>query len=145
VTRKLLLAGRVLLGVVFLYAAYTKLVIPWQLFALSIDSYQWLPEWGVILTARVLPWAELAIGVLLVSGWLLRWTAAATAALLGAFWLLMFRAYLLGFGIDCGCFGIGQALGPGTLVRDGLLVLLAVAVTGGALTVARTKTTTGGL
>jgi hypothetical protein len=53
------LALRLLLGAVFVYAAYTKLRQSWLLFALSIDSYQLLPEWAVYAVARTLPAAEL--------------------------------------------------------------------------------------
>ena len=41
--RRLRLVLRLLLGAVFVYAAYTKLRQSWLLFALSIDSYQLLP------------------------------------------------------------------------------------------------------
>ena len=34
---------RVVLGAIFVYAAWAKLRLPWQLFAMSIDSYQLLP------------------------------------------------------------------------------------------------------
>src|SRR6476661_4061515 len=51
---------RLLLAGVFVYAAWTKLRQPWLVFALSIDAYQLLPEWGVLAIARVLPWLELA-------------------------------------------------------------------------------------
>ena len=66
--RRITLVLRVVLAGVFLYAAYTKLRQPWLLFAMSIDAYGLLPEWGVLTTARVLPWLELAIGVLLLTG-----------------------------------------------------------------------------
>lgn len=131
-TDRLLLVGRLILGLVFLYAAYTKLAKPWELFALSIDSYRMLPEWAVILVARTLPWMELLLGLLLVAGLLLRYVAAVATILLGGFWAVMLGAYARGLGIDCGCFGIGQTVGPATLARDGLLVVLAVLVTLGA-------------
>ena len=81
----LLLAGRVALGLVFVYAAYSKLRIPWMLFAMSINSYEILPEPIVILVARMLPWVELLLGLLLIIGWKLRWVAAGATALLVAF------------------------------------------------------------
>ena len=46
---------RLMLAGVFIYAAWTKLRQPWLMFALSIDTYQLLPEWAVLTTARVLP------------------------------------------------------------------------------------------
>jgi uncharacterized membrane protein YphA (DoxX/SURF4 family) len=127
--RVLILLGRVALGVIFLYAAYTKLRLPWAIFAMSINSYQVLPEPLVIFIARVLPWLELALGVLLIAGWKLRYVAAATSALLLGFFVLMVRSYFKGLGIDCGCFGVGEALSVGTLTRDGVLVILSIVLT----------------
>lgn len=126
------LVARCVLGLVFVYAAWTKLAQPWERFALSVDSYGLLPEWGVIVVARALPWLELLLGLLLVAGWLLHYVAPLVTALLAGFWVAMLWAYLRGLGIDCGCFGIGQAVGPATLLRDALLVVLAGFVTLGA-------------
>jgi uncharacterized membrane protein YphA (DoxX/SURF4 family) len=125
----IVLALRIGLAAVFLYAAWTKLRQPWLVFALSIDAYQVLPEWAVLVTARVVPWLEVALGVLLLAGWQLRWVSTACAALLGGFLVLMFSAYLKGMGIDCGCFGLGEAIGPRTLARDSSLLAAAVALT----------------
>lgn len=126
-TGRIILGLRLLLGVVFLYAAYTKLRQPWLVFALSIDAYGLLPEWGVLLTARGLPWLELALGLLLVTGVWLRFVSVAAAALLAVLFTIMLLSFGKGMGIDCGCFGAGEALTAKTLVRDG--VLLASAVT----------------
>ena len=121
------LALRVLLGAVFLYAAYTKLRQSWLLFALSIDSYQLLPEWAVFALARTLPALELVLGVLLIAGVWLRYLSVAAAAILGLFFSVMIVSYFQGAGIDCGCFGVGEPLSARTLARDG--VLLAAAIT----------------
>jgi len=40
----------------------------------------------------------------------------------------MLRAYLSGLGIDCGCFGVGEAVSPATLARDGALLAGAFAL-----------------
>jgi uncharacterized membrane protein YphA (DoxX/SURF4 family) len=117
---------RVTIGAVFLYAAYTKLRDPWALFAMSVDSYKILPEWAVLVVARSLPWFELALGVVLISGIALRHASAVAAALLGVFFTLMIVSYARGLTIDCGCFGPGEALGPKTLLRDGTLLSLAI-------------------
>src|SRR6476661_3555369 len=100
---------RLLLAAVFLYAAWTKLRQPWLLFAMSIDSYHMLPEWAVLTVARTLPWLELALGLLLASGYGLRYAALATSIQLLVFFSVMVRAYSKGLGIDCGCFGVGEA------------------------------------
>ena len=127
--RWVLLVLRIALGAVMLYAAYTKLSQPWLVFALSIDSYQLLPEWAVLFVARTLPWFELVLGVLLIAGIGLRYAAAASSALLLVFFGIMVRSYAKGLGIDCGCFGVGEALTPKTLVRDGILLAMSFFVT----------------
>lgn len=139
-TRLLLLMGRLLLGAVFIYAAYIKfhpaghwdLRGYWILFAMSIDSYHALPEWGVVVLARVLPWFELALGALLIGGWGLRYVASIASVLLIGFFSAMLRAHFKGLEIDCGCFGPGEKLGARTLIRDGLLLAVSLALTAGA-------------
>ncbi len=124
--RRAALTLRVLLGAVFIYAAYTKLRQSWLLFALSIDSYQLLPEWAVFTLARTLPALELALGVLLVAGVWLRYLSVVAAAILALFFSVMIVSYFRGAGIDCGCFGVGEPLSLKTLVRDGVLLLAAL-------------------
>ena len=98
---------------------------PWLLFALSIDSYQLLPEWAVLAVARTLPWTELALGMLLLAGWKLRYASIGATAMLALFFSVMVYQYAGGAGIDCGCFGVGEALSAKTLARDGALLLAA--------------------
>jgi hypothetical protein len=100
VIRRVTLVLRLLLGAVFVYAAYTKLRQSWLLFALSIDSYQLLPEWAVYAVARIL----------------------------GLFFSVMVVSYFRGAGIDCGCFGVGEPLSAKTLARDGVLLAAALAL-----------------
>jgi uncharacterized membrane protein YphA (DoxX/SURF4 family) len=119
---------RLLLGAVFIYAAYTKLRQSWLLFALSIDSYQLLPEWAVFALARTLPWLELALGVLLIAGVALRYLSVVATAILGLFFAVMLVSYFRGAGIDCGCFGVGEALSVKTLLRDGVLLAAAISL-----------------
>src|ERR1017187_841230 len=108
---QLTFVARLVVGAIFIYAAYIKLTMPWLTFAMSVDAYQILPDWGVFLVARLLPGFELLIGLLLVSGFGLRWSSPVVNLLLGVFLAAMFRAYLQGKSIDCGCFGPGDRLG----------------------------------
>ena len=124
------LALRLMLGAVFVYAAYTKLRQSWLLFALSIDSYQMLPEWAVFGVARTLPWLELALGLLLIAGPWLVYTSVLASAILTLFFSVMVIMYFRGGGIDCGCFGVGEALSAKTLARDGALLAAALALAG---------------
>src|SRR5579885_3056842 len=108
---------RIALGAIFVYAAWIKLREPWAIFAISIESYQVLPEWAVQLTARGLPWLELILGVLLIAGFVRRPATLCTSLLLLVFFGLMVRALLKGMQIDCGCFGPGEKLSWVTLLR----------------------------
>jgi len=129
---------RIALGAVFIYAAYTKLfqftegrphLLPWQLFAMAIDSYQLLAAWAVEVLARTLPWFELLIGVLLLVGRWTRFATATTSLLLVVFLTLIVRAYLKGQEISCGCFGTNEAISWKTLLRDGSMLAGSVFVT----------------
>jgi uncharacterized membrane protein YphA (DoxX/SURF4 family) len=136
------IAGRVFLGGVFLYAAYTKLREPFLLFAMSINAYKLVPEGAAEILARVLPWAEVALGLALVAGIFQRLSMLAATSLLGVFFTIMAHAYKPGEEgqqISCGCFGIGEAISPRTLLRDGALLALSLALTIAAFVAARRK------
>lgn len=120
---------RIVLGALFVYAAWMKLRDPWALFAISIDSYQILPLWAVEMVARSLPWFELALGVLLITGFFRGVSTTAASLLLAVFFSLMIRAMLKGLQIDCGCFGPGERLSWMTLLRDGALLASSLFVT----------------
>ena len=120
--RALEVALRLVLGGIFIYAAWSKLHDPWQLFAMNIDSYQVLPLHAVTVVARVLPWLELLVGLLLLPGFWLRTSSSVVSLLLLTFFVLMVRAYAKGMEINCGCFGTGEPISWKTLLRDGSLL-----------------------
>ena len=120
---------RIVLGAIFIYAAYVKLSESWRLFAAGIASYELLPMRAVELLARTLPWFELLIGVLLIAGRWLRVSTLATSGMLLVFFGLMVRAYLKGMTIDCGCFGPGETISWKTLLRDGSMLAGSLVVT----------------
>jgi uncharacterized membrane protein YphA (DoxX/SURF4 family) len=150
--RTLLIIGRLILAGIFLFAAYAKLkpqaAMGWSvssmkislsMFAMQVDSYQLLPPQLVGFAAHFLPLFELFLGLWLLSGVLFRYSALVTTVLLGAFFAMMVRTYRMGLEINCGCFGPGERLGVGTLLRDGSLLALALAVTVGAFAMSRRK------
>jgi uncharacterized membrane protein YphA (DoxX/SURF4 family) len=127
-----LIVGRLALGVIFLLAAYAKLKAPWIVFWGSLNDFGILPDWALEPIAKTLPWAELALGMALISGIWQRWFALMAALLLGLFFAVMVRSYAVGLKIDCGCFGPGEQLGPRTLARDFSMLALAIWVTVGS-------------
>jgi uncharacterized membrane protein YphA (DoxX/SURF4 family) len=129
VPRAATLVLRIALGAVFVYAAWTKLRVPWELFAMEVDSYQLLPLKAVEFVARTLPWFELVVGLLLIAGFWLRTASLAITLLLAGFFTLMVRAYAKGMEIPCGCFGANDIISWKTLLRDGSLLAAATALT----------------
>jgi putative oxidoreductase len=127
--RAFVIAGRLALAAVFLWAAYTKLRDPWMIFAMEIDAMRIAPGAMVEPLARTMPWFELLLGVLLLIGIQVRWVATVSTALLAGFFCTLLFLYIKGFQGDCGCFGPGERLGLKTLARDGALVLLSLWVT----------------
>jgi uncharacterized membrane protein YphA (DoxX/SURF4 family) len=128
--RWIALALRVILGALFILAAYLKLRDSWRLFAMDIDAYGVLPHHGIWLelVARTLPWFELALGVWLISGIWLRVSASLSAAMMMGFIGLMTWARIKGLSIDCGCFGPGEKISWITMLRDGSLMAAALAL-----------------
>ena len=121
---------RLVLGAIFVYAAFVKLRDPWQVFANSVANYDLLPMWAVKLVARALPWAEMLVGLLLISGRFLRVSSIAASALLLGFFAIMVRTYASGIQIECGCFGPGDIISPRSLARDGSLLLASLGLVG---------------
>jgi hypothetical protein len=100
-----------------------------SLFALQIDSYQILPPPAVLFLARTLPFAEIALGLLLLLGWQLRIWATLVTLIIAGFFASVVRAYSMGLQINCGCFAKPEPLTGFTVLRDGFLLLLAVLMT----------------
>ncbi|MGH9782314.1 MAG: MauE/DoxX family redox-associated membrane protein [Candidatus Acidiferrales bacterium] len=155
--RVLLFLGRLALAVIFLLAAYGKLqpqnAAQWTLgslkvtpsslglsmsfFAMQLDSYQMLPAWAVSPIAHTLPWIELALGILLLTGIGLRYVAVVATLFLALFWAVIIRSYAMHLAINCGCFGPNEKLTGWRVVEDGGFFALGVAVTIGAFIVHR--------
>jgi uncharacterized membrane protein YphA (DoxX/SURF4 family) len=97
-----------------------------------VRAYKLLPSSLVTIVGWGLPFAEIALGLLLLAGIATRVVAAATAMLLIIFILGVVSAAARGLSIDCGCFGGGGEVASGQtaygieLVRDLGLLLLAL-------------------
>jgi putative oxidoreductase len=119
---------RVYVGGVFVYASMYKINYPGE-FAETIASYQLLPYWAVNLTALIMPWLELASGVLLVLGVRTKSAAALVGGMLLLFSLVILVTLLRGIPIGCGCFtSVEEPLGWGTLWRDLLWLAMTLQV-----------------
>ena len=123
------------LGGVFLYASYDKILHPAE-FAKIVYHYQvigpsqTLPPLVPNLVAVTLPWIEVVIGACLVAGLWRREAAALSAALLLVFLVAVSSALVRGIDIqNCGCFSVtaeGRRAGLQLILGD--LALLAGAL-----------------
>ena len=120
-----------MLGGVFLVAGVLKAIDP-QASVAAVRAYQLLPAWIVTIVGWGLPFAEIALGLLLLAGIATRAGAVGAAMLLVIFIAGVASAAARGLSIDCGCFGGGGAVEPGQaaygleLIRDIGLLLLAL-------------------
>src|ERR1700676_3428810 len=138
--RAIIFPARLILRVIFISAGYAKIFLPIMhprppigvalaFFALQVGSYQMLPPAGVNFVAHTLPFAEIALGLLLILGWQLRlWATLSTLLILGLFGAVV-HAYTAGMQINCGCFANPEPLTITTVIRDGLLAALALLMT----------------
>jgi len=98
----------------------------------AVRAYQLVPESLVGAVAAVLPYLEIALGLLLLIGLATRLAAVLAAVVMVIFVAAVTSAAARGLSIDCGCFGGGGEVAAGQtaytaeILRD--LGLLAMAV-----------------
>jgi uncharacterized membrane protein YphA (DoxX/SURF4 family) len=144
--RAVIWLGRIVLGCIFIYAGYSKAFYPnhtlWPWFflkfsistnlanfALQVAAFKLLAPWAVEFVAHTLPFAEMALGLLVLIGWKLRiWATLLTAIMLG-FLFVVLRAYLLHMDINCGCFATPEPINLKKVLEDAAMALLAVLMT----------------
>ncbi len=125
---------RLLLGVVFVIAGWTK-VTDLAGSGRAVNAYQLMPFGVARVIGAALPFVEIVVGLLLIVGLATRVVAALTAALLAVYIFGISSAWARGLSIDCGCFSKGGQLAPGQhpdyrwdIVRDSLLLIAALFV-----------------
>ena len=122
--------SRLILGGVWIAAGVSKLD-DLAASARAVSAYRLLPHDVATFLGGVLPFLEIALGVLLIVGLATRLCGAVSAVLLVAYIVGIASAWARGLRIDCGCFGGGGDLSAeadpgyaGEILRDvGLLVL----------------------
>ena len=98
----LILLIRGLLGLVFIYASYDKILDPGK-FARDIGNYHIIPFGLENSIAIILPWIELLIGMGIIFGVFLDGSVFLSGGFLVLFILMIFQAMMRGFNIECGC------------------------------------------
>ena len=119
---------RLILGIIFALASIDKIIHP-AAFAKAVYNYQILPDTLINLTAIILPWLELILGIFLILGlWLPGAVLLSNILLVTFFGALVFNL-VRGLDIQCGCFIISQETTSNLsmcwyVIRDGIFLLL---------------------
>jgi len=96
---------RIILGVVFIYASYYKILDPAS-FSDNIHNYHITDNliWVENLAALIIPWLELIVGVFLIIGVFLDGSIRITIGMLIFFIIILSQAVFRGIDVHCGCF-----------------------------------------
>jgi uncharacterized membrane protein YphA (DoxX/SURF4 family) len=126
----LALLARLILGVVFIYAGIDKIIHP-AAFAEVIYNYQILPDYLINLTAIVLPWLELVVGLFLLLGLFREGSVFIVTGLMVVFLSAMIFNLARGLDIHCGCFSTVMDDTNGApmvwyVIRDGFFLVPAL-------------------
>jgi len=128
----ILILIRVLVGGVFVYSGWNKLMAPMENFVVVLQGYQFLSSNLILPIAFLVPWLEFIFGVFLALGFLTRTSSAVLGAFLVVFISLLARSLWLHLPIhECGCFGGGISLSPRqAMALDSGLLLAALILMG---------------
>ena len=127
----LLLTIRIIIGTVFLLSGLSKIAAMRE-FSRAVAAYEILPHAITVPAAYLLPWFELALGIVILFGWHIGTFSAISAALLTLFTLAVLVNITRGQrDLACGCFGalVQERMGWKILIRN-------VWLTGAALVLA---------
>ena len=105
------LLARLILGGVLLVAGGLK-VGNLQKSAMAVRAYELLPTEIANFLGYVLPWIEIGLGLLLISGVAVSISGLFGAIIMFAFIIAIAQAWARGLSIDCGCFGGGGPIDP---------------------------------
>ena len=114
---------RIVVGVIFLWASFDKIIDPAK-FARDISNYHIVPLGLENTIALILPWLEFFIGTGLILGVMVDGSIIISSVLLITFNIMIAQAMARGFNIDCGC-GLkeGQLVGFEKLIENFIFIL----------------------
>ena len=116
------LVASIIVGVAFVVAGGSKIAAgeSWPVQARGLGA----PTW----TIPIVPWAEIAVGALLIAQAVEPWPAVAALVMLVALTALIVNSLAHGRHPPCACFGAWSAkpIGPAHLARNAVLIALTV-------------------
>ena len=126
--RMLTLSARFILGGVFVYAGFEKILHPLA-FAEVVYNYRILPDELINLTAIVLPCLELILGTFLIIRFWTPGTVVLTNLVLITFIAALVFNMARGLDVNCGCFSataVESSMNYLTVLRDASFLAIAV-------------------
>ena len=120
-------SARLILGVIFIYASYDKILHP-KAFAEVVYNYQILPTTLINITAILLTWLELLMGIFLIMGfWMpgtVIWCNILLVVYIGALCFNLAR----GLDVNCGCFSTtkGSSISIVTILWDAVFIAISI-------------------
>jgi putative oxidoreductase len=95
---------RLIIGVVFIWAGAGKILAPCEL-AVDVYKYQLAPGMIINITAIILPYVEIILGICLIVGVAPRGAALGLNLVLLFFTIMLTINLIRGIEFNCGCFG----------------------------------------
>jgi len=93
-------------GLLLIFSSYSKIIHPWE-FSIDIENYRIVGEGISRLVAVWLPYLELILAILLITGIWINAAVVINYLLMQLFFLLVLQAYIRRLDINCGCFNPG--------------------------------------
>ena len=125
------LAARWILGVIFVFASYNKILAP-AAFAKIIYGYDLFPAVLINLIAIIVPFLEFVAGLALIIGFYPRSAALIVNGMLLVFITALSINLIRGHEFDCGCFSIAadsqETFAGPLIIRDFLILALGLHV-----------------
>ncbi|MBN2040169.1 MAG: DoxX family membrane protein [Spirochaetes bacterium] len=123
---------RIFLGLLFIYSGFFKALDPGN-FARIILQYDVFPEILAPYGAIVMPFLEMVIGILLLSGFRIKSTSLLSSFLLTFFIIIISINVYRGNTFNCGCFElnrfeISEEIGIPLIIRDIVFLLMQLLV-----------------
>jgi uncharacterized membrane protein YphA (DoxX/SURF4 family) len=119
----LILFLRIGFGLLLIFAAIAKIKLPLP-FARAVANYRVFGEGLSYWSAVFIPYLEIIMGLLLISGIWLDAAITLNALLMSTFLILVIQAYARGLNISCGCFSVDDPTAIG-IIKIGQNVVFA--------------------
>jgi uncharacterized membrane protein YphA (DoxX/SURF4 family) len=123
-----LAACQVFIGALFIISSVTKIPDTAK-FADSIANYKIVPDSLVMPLATIVPWIQMAAGVMIVLDVFAQSSAFILCGLLAVYIIAITQAWIRGIDIECGCFdlltqfGLEERVGLEAVIRDLVFML----------------------